>query len=109
MSWSMRKPTRIDDAFGPPLLPEETKGSLSELEKRLNRDMKCTAGKNQVYIRSLLTNGATTPPRIALKCPLRRDIKLPADVFYEHIRDVCCTDPKTCPAWLNFEQRHIET
>lgn len=97
------------DPSGPPLTQEELTSNLSDLERRLNRDMKCTAGKNQVYIRSLLMRGATTRPRIALKCPLRRDIKLPPEVFFEHIRDVCCTDPDSCPAWQAFKKRHVVT
>lgn len=99
----------LDQAFGPPLTAEELTANLSELEDRLNRDMKCTAGKNQVYIRSLLIGCSTTRPRIALKCPLRRDIKLLPDVYYEHIRDVCCTDPNLCEAWRNFKARHVVT
>jgi hypothetical protein len=99
----------VEEAFGPPLTPDELCGNLSVYERNLNRYMKCTAGKNQVYIRSLLTGGSTTRPRIALKCPLRRDIGLTPEVFYEHIRDVCCTDPEQCPAWRNFAARHVVT
>ena len=112
MSWSLRLPVaggKVEKAFGPPLTPLELTANLSLLERQLNKDMKCTAGKNQVYIRSLLTGGATTRPRIALKCPLRRDIKLPAEVFYEHIRDVCCCDPNQCEAWTKFKARHVVT
>jgi len=110
MSWPVRKlPRTVEEASGPPLTPEELPSNLSELERRLNRDMKCTAGKNQVYIRSLLTGSSTTRPRIALKCPLRRDIKLSPEVFYEHIRDVCCTDPEQCEAWRDFANRHVVT
>lgn len=108
MSWPVRR-VRFDEAAGPPLTPAELTGNLSEIERRLNREMKCTAGKNQVYIRSLLTGSGTTRPRIALKCPLRRDIKLVPEVYYEHIRDVCCTDPEQCPAWQNFKARHVVT
>ena len=111
MSWPLRrmKPTLVEQAFGPPLTPEEMTGNLSLLERQLNRHMKCAAGKNQVYIRSLLTGQSTTRPRIALKCPLRRDIKLPQEVCYEHIRDVCCCDPEQCEAWLAFKERHVVT
>lgn len=100
---------RVDAAFGPPLTPDELTSNLSLLERKLNREMKCTAGKNQVYIRSLLTGRSTTPPRIALKCPLRRDIHLPAEVFYEQIRDLCCCDPNLCEAWQHFKARHVVT
>ena len=33
---------------------EEQKANLSELERKLNREMKCPAGMNQVFLRSLL-------------------------------------------------------
>ncbi len=109
MSWPVRKRPFASEAAAPPLTPIELTGNLSDLERQLNRDMKCTAGKNQVYIRSLLAGLTTTRPRIALKCPLRRDIKLPADVYYEHIRDVCCADPNLCPAWQAFAERYVVT
>jgi hypothetical protein len=97
------------ESYGPPLTPEELTSNLSVLERNLNANMECTAGKNQVYIRALLTGGSTTRPRIAMKCPLRRDIGLPAEVFYEHIRDVCCGDHESCPAWQAFKERHVAT
>ncbi len=111
MSWPMRRPAlrKVNEAFGPPLTPEELTTNLSLLERKLNREMKCTAGKNQVYIRSLLTGNTTTTPRVAMKCHLRRDIGEPAEVFYEHMRDVCCRDPNQCPAWQAFMKRHVLT
>jgi len=111
MSWPLRKPQpkSVAEAFGPPLTREELASNLSDLERQLNREMKCTAGRNQVYIRSLLMAGATTRPRIALKCPLRRDIHLPPDVFYEHIRNVCCGDFEQCEAWQAFKRRYVVT
>ncbi len=111
MSWPLKQSQgrRVEGAFGPPLTPEELTSNLSMLERQLNHDMKCTAGKNQVYIRSLLTGRTTTRPRIALKCPLRRDIGLTPEVFYEEIRDVCCCDFETCEAWRNFTERHVPT
>ncbi len=111
MSWPLRRSMirRVDEAFGPDLTPEELTGNLSLLERHLNRTMKCTAGRNQVYIRSLLTGQSTTRPRIALKCPLRRDIGETPEVYFEHIRDVCCSDPEQCPAWQAFKKRHVVT
>ena len=111
MSWPMRKPGRlsVQEAAGPPLTPEELTGNLSSMERCLNGAMQCTAGKNQVYIRSLLAGGTTTRPRIALKCPLRRDIGETPEVFFEHIRDICCSDPEQCPAWRDFKARHVLT
>jgi hypothetical protein len=100
-----KRPLTVKEAFGPPLTPEELGGNLSDLERNLNADMICPAGKNQVYIRSLLTGNGTTQPRIALKCSLRRDIGLEPEVFYGHIRDVCACDPEQCPAYRHFRQR----
>lgn len=100
---------RFQESSGPPLTPEELTTNLSLLERQLNGEMKCTAGKNQVYIRSLVTGRSTTRPRIALKCPFRRDIGRSADVFYEYIRDVCCGEPEQCEAYLAFKERHVVT
>jgi hypothetical protein len=97
------------EAFGPPLTSEELTTNLSVLEQRLNSEMSCPAGRNQVYIRSLLTGGSTTRPRIALKCPLRREIGQTAEVFFEHIRDVCCGDHSQCEAWRAMQERHVAT
>jgi hypothetical protein len=100
---------RTAEAFGPELTPEELSANLSELQARLNQEMKCPAGRNQVYVRSLLTGTSTTRPRIALKCPLRRAINLPPDVFYEHIRDICCGAFQTCQAWRAMQERYVPT
>lgn len=99
----------VQQSFGPPLVAEEQKGNLSEIEKRLNREMKCPAGKNQVFIRSLVSPTGTTQPRIALKCHLRKDAGMTAEVFYEHIRDVCCANPDGCPAYKKFKDRFVPT
>lgn len=104
-----RKRPRSSSAFGPPLLPEETNGNLSEIERDLNRQMKCPAGKNQVYIRSLITTSGTTPPRIALKCHLRRDIGQTPDVFLQHIREKCCGAPDQCEAYVALKGRFVQT
>lgn len=99
-------PLKMPDSSGPPLTPEELTANLSVLERKLNSHMTCPAGKNQVFVRSLVTNGGTTRPRIVLKCHLRRDVKQSPDVYYEHIRDVCCGKHETCPAWQAFQERH---
>lgn len=112
MAWPPRgllKASRVKEAFGPPLTPEELVGNLSDLERKLNSEMQCPAGRNQVYIRSLLTGNSTTRPRIALKCHLRRDIGLTPEVYYEHIRDICCCDPEQCPAWRTMTTRRVPT
>lgn len=99
----------IEQTQGPPLTAEEQAANLSELERSLNAQMVCPAGRNQVFIRSVLTGNGTTPPRIALRCGLRRDIGVKPEVFYEHIRDVCCKDPQQCPAYRRFKDRFVET
>jgi hypothetical protein len=113
MSWPpqslLRKTSRAGQAFGPPITDEEAAANLSELEQKLNAEMKCPAGKNQVFLRSLLTGNGTTRPRIALKCHLRKEIGLPQEVFYEHIRDVCCTDPEQCEAYRALKERFVPT
>ena len=97
------------DVSAPPIHPDEMKGSLSDTERRLNQQMKCPAGKNQVFIRSLVTAQGTTKPRIALKCHLRKDVGLGPEVFYEHIRDTCCSNPDGCPAYAKFKDRFVPT
>jgi hypothetical protein len=112
MGWpprSMLKRMTVRESFGPPLTAEELTGNLSEIQNRLNREMKCPAGRNQVYVRSLLTGTSTTKPRISLKCALRRDIGQVPDIFYEHIRDVCCCDPDQCEAWCAMQERFVPT
>jgi len=96
-----------DDHGGiPPITEEEHKTNISELEKTLNRRMVCVAGKNQVYIQSLILGmGHTSKPRVALKCPLRKQFGHPPDVYYEYIRDMCCGDPTACPAYQKFQER----
>jgi len=87
----------------PPVSAEEAGANLSELEKRLNHNMVCVAGKNQVYLQSLIQGGGrTSKPRVALKCPLRKQFGFPPDVYYEHIRDICCGDPSICEAFRKF-------
>lgn len=97
------------DARGqqPPITPEEAEANLTELEAELNRRMQCVAGKNQVYIQSLIVGQLRkTRPRISLKCPLRAEHGDPPNVYYEYIRDVCCVDPSACPAWQTFRAKH---
>lgn len=99
----------MPDASAPPIHADEQKTNLSELERRLNQQMKCPAGKNQVFIRSLVTTQGTTKPRIALKCHLRKDAGLAPEVFFEHIRDTCCANPDNCPAFKKFKDRFVPT
>lgn len=97
------------DAHGtvPPITDEELSANLSELEKQFNRQMQCFAGKNQVYIQSMiLGNGRTSKPRIALKCPLRKQINQEPNVYHDYIRDVCCGDPSGCEAYQAFKAKN---
>jgi len=94
---------RVVTSAPPPITEEERKSNLSVLETRLNRAMKCFAGKNLVYIQSKILGGGTTKPRICLKCPLRAEYGLNREVYYEFIRDVCCSDPARCEAVQQFE------
>ena len=93
----------------PALQPEELNGNLTRLQNDLNREMKCPAGRNQVYIRSLVTMQGTTRPRMALKCGYRRDIGETPDVFLEEMRRLCCGDPGQCAAYRAFQNRHTPT
>ncbi|MBU0610664.1 MAG: hypothetical protein KKI08_22460 [Armatimonadetes bacterium] len=90
----------------PRLAAEEEAANVSELQKQLNRRMVCFAGKGQVYIQALILGpGQKSKPRVALRCPLRQQYGYPPDVYYEHIRDVCCQDPTGCPAFRSFQKR----
>jgi hypothetical protein len=86
----------------PPITPEESATNLSVLENTLNRRMRCSAGRNQVFIQSTVMGTVTTRPRICLKCRLRAEYGLARDVYYEYIRDVCCGDPRRCEAARRF-------
>lgn len=91
----------------PPITAEEAAANLTELEADLNRRMQCFAGKNLVYIQSfVLGGGKTSTPRIALKCPLRKQYGEPPNVYYEYVRDVCCSNPSTCTAHQTFKAKH---
>ncbi len=89
----------------PEITAEESSQNLSQLETELNRKMVCFAGRNQVYIRSvILGGGRTSQPRIALKCSLRKKYGQEPDVYYDYIRDVCCSDPSQCSAYREFQK-----
>lgn len=111
MGGKKKPPTRtkvsptVAEAFGPPLSEAEQNGNLSQIERTFNSTMKCPAGRNQVFIRSLLTGKGTTQPRIALKCTYRRDIGQEPVVFHDHIAQFCCGDPNQCPAYQEFRKR----
>lgn len=93
----------------PTITDVERRSNLTQLEQRLNRGMKCFAGANQVYLRSvILGNGVTTTPRVTIKCPLRAEFGLTPNVYYEYIRDRCCADSEKCSAVRMFRQRQRE-
>lgn len=87
----------------PAVTDEEAAANLTELEKQLNARMKCFAGKNLVYLQSFIGMGTRSRPRICLKCPLRKEYGLSPNVYYEFIRDVCCSDPAQCEAFQKFQ------
>lgn len=91
-----------EKAGPPPITVEEEQANLSDLERRLNQQMACFAGKNQVYIQSMVLGVGVSKPRICLKCPLRAEYGLNRDVYYEFIRDVCCSEPGQCEAVRKF-------
>jgi len=77
--------------------------SLSELEARLNREMKCPMGKNQVYIHgSIIRASDGDPPEIRLRCKLRtmRGDRDPIGLAY--IEKVCTRNPKLCPSYRSY-------
>lgn len=97
------------EAGPPPITDEELSQNLSALEGRLNRAMKCFAGKNQVFMQSQILGVRTSRPRVALRCALRPEYGLSKEVFYEYIRDVCCGDPEACEALQRFRADQRET
>jgi DNA-binding response OmpR family regulator len=92
-----------DSSAPPAICPEELNTNLSMLENRLNREMKCFAGKNQVFIKSRILGSATTKPRIALRCALRAEYGFTREVYFEYIREFCCGDPTLCEAYQRFQ------
>ena len=88
-----------------PIAKRERKANLSQLETDLNKQMKCFAGKNQVFLQSMIVGLQKTKPRICLKCPLRREFGLTERVYYEYIRDICVAEPDLCPAVQKFQAR----
>lgn len=99
--------TRLDlTATLPPITDEEKGANLSDLERTLNRKMKCHAGRNQVHLQSLIIGLTKIRPRISLQCAMRALFNMQANVYYEYIRDVCCNDPGACTAVQQFEAKN---
>lgn len=100
-----RKTKTTQEAFGPPISEIERHSNLTVLESQLNSTMKCPVGRNQVYIRSLLTGSGTTQPRIAMNCKQREKIGLDPDIYFEQIQNTCCGNHDACPAWKDAKSR----
>ena len=82
------------------------KVSLVQLQKKLNQEMRCPAGQNQVYILSRLkTNGRIKKqaPQICLDCKIRSYLGWRKRVYYDFIRKACCGEYKrNCEAYVKF-------
>lgn len=83
--------------------------SLTEKANRLNCEMKCPMGKNQVYIHgSIIRASDDDPPEIRLRCKLRtmRGDRDPIGLRY--IENVCIRNPKLCPTYRNYHEERKE-
>lgn len=88
-----------------PITSAEDNGNLSDIERTFNRQMRCFAGKNLVFLQSMITGVHRTQPRICLKCPLRREFGMTERIYHDYIRDVCIGDHESCPAVQKFQAR----
>jgi len=96
--------TASDDV--PPLTSEEQRANITQLAKELNGRMKCPAGLRQVFLQSFITSAGTkTTPRVCLRCKVRAEFGMRPHVYYEHIRDICCGDPRRCEAFRLLQKR----
>ena len=80
--------------------------SLTQLQRKLNLEMRCPAGKNQVYVLSRMkTNGRIKreAPQVCIDCKIRNYLGWRKRVYLDFIRKVCCGDHKLmCEAYLKF-------
>lgn len=89
----------------PAITEAEHNANLSVLVNDLHKNMKCPAGTNRVLIRSVVTGlNEKTEPRVCLRCPIRQSVGLSEYVYFEHIRDYCCSKPKTCDAVTQYKK-----
>lgn len=83
--------------------------SLLQLQRQLNEQMQCPAGKNQVVVLSRLrTNGRIKKeaPRVCLDCKIRSTLGWRKRVHQDFIQKVCCGDHKRmCEAYTKFMAR----
>jgi len=90
-------------------LEQKTKVSLVQLQRELNKEMRCPAGQNQVYILTRMkTNGRIRKesPQVCLDCKIRSFLGWRKKVFQEYIEKVCTQDYKhRCEAYQTFMAR----
>ena len=83
--------------------------SLLHLQRQLNQEMRCPAGKNQVYVLSRMkTNGRIKreAPQICLDCKIRSYLGWRKRVYLDFIQKVCCGEHKRmCEAYVKFMAR----
>ena len=83
--------------------------SLVQLQRKLNMEMKCPAGKNQVYVISRLkTNGRIKKeaPQVCLDCKIRSHLGWRKRVYLDFIQKACCGEHKRlCEAYVKFMAR----
>ena len=83
--------------------------SLVQLQRKLNAEMRCPAGKNQVYVLSRMkTNGRIKKeaPQVCLDCKIRSYLGWRKRVYLDFIRKVCCGEHKRlCEAYIKFMAR----
>lgn len=89
----------------PEVTEAEHQANLSSLVSDLQKEMKCPAGSNRVLIRSVVTGlDKKSEPRVCLRCSIRQAVGLNEYVYYEHIRDCCCGQYKTCEAVIQYKK-----
>jgi len=83
-------------------MPEQE--SLNDKVNRLNREMKCPMGRNQVLIHGsiLRTSDAADPPEIKMRCKLRSMRGDKGLVPLNFIEGVCTKDPMLCPVYRQY-------
>ena len=80
--------------------------SLVQLERKLNDEMRCPAGKNQVYVLSRMkSNGRIKKeaPQVCLDCKIRSYLGWRKRVYLDFIQMACCGEHKRkCEAYVKF-------
>lgn len=83
--------------------------SLIQLQKKLNQEMHCPAGQNQVFVLSRMkTNGRVKKeaPQVCLNCKIRSYLGWRKTVYLDFISKVCCGDYRRyCEAYVKFLAR----